>query len=320
METADTETWHSFPAVVVLSPVLALAAGPGGLWAGGAGGVAWYTQGDAWAPRVSGLALSGVAALAWAGAWLLAGGVEGIARSRDGDLTWQQANVPAGAAPVAALVVSPRFTEDGTALAATLNGGIVWSDDAGRTWREATFGLQELEALALAWGSGETVLAATADRIYRSSNAGRAWCLGAGSEGAAIAALAYRSDGTALAALAEGGLLASQDRGAHWSPYGQVPSAVRTTALLVMGGGPRGCHQGWSAGPGAGARRPASVAVLRHRFAILGATEHNMQAHKPRLSARPRVGLMRMPPAISENGAENGARGRSRRRRGHVSR
>src|SRR2546423_15208238 len=79
METTDTETWHSFPAPVVPSPVLALAAGPGGIWARGAGGVAWYTQGDAWAPRVSGLALRGVAALARAGSWLLAGGGGGNA-------------------------------------------------------------------------------------------------------------------------------------------------------------------------------------------------------------------------------------------------
>lgn len=238
--------WRAWPPIVVATPVLALVAGPDGLWAGGVGGVAWQPREreeradrddrDAWQAREAGLPLSAVAALAVADGWLLAGGAEGIARSRDGGRTWQRAVVPGDIDPVAAIAISPRFSEDGVALAATLGGGILRSDDAGQNWQPVTFGLHEWEVTGLAWGADEAVLAATTDGIYRSPNAGRAWRPADGTEGASVAAVAFLPDGSALAALETGGLLRSPDGGGSWEADPGT-EGIQGTVLLATSNG-----------------------------------------------------------------------------------
>jgi photosystem II stability/assembly factor-like uncharacterized protein len=225
--------WNYFPQIIVPTPVLALVAGPGGLWASGPGGVAWHAADNEWRSRISGLPLTDVAALIYAGGWLIAGGAEGIARSPNGGVSWQSADIQGGATGVASMVASPNFNQDTTALAATLGGGIMRTEDAGKTWKPATFGLQDFEVTALAWGAGETVLAATADGIYRSPNGGRAWRLCPGSEGSIIAALAFLPNGDALAALEVGGLLRSTDGGQTWEPFSDLPENLEATALFI---------------------------------------------------------------------------------------
>ena len=224
--------WNKLPPIRVASPVLSLAVGPGGLWAGGHGGVAWLPTAGAWQPQLAGLPLTSIAALAYAGGWLLAGGAEGIARSSNGGRDWQLAHIQGETGGVAALVCSPRFSEDTTALAATLAGGVVRTTDAGAHWRPATFGMQSSEAVALAWGAGETVFAATADGVYRSPNAGRAWRLCEPTEDAPISAIAVLPDATVIAAVERGGLIYSRDCGENWTHY-TVPPDIELTALLA---------------------------------------------------------------------------------------
>ena len=84
MDIPETMVWQQLPPILLPSPIMALAHGPDGLWAGGIGGVAWRPADRAWEPRLSGLPLTAVAALTYADGWLLAGGAEGIARSGDG--------------------------------------------------------------------------------------------------------------------------------------------------------------------------------------------------------------------------------------------
>src|SRR5215213_6215594 len=167
--------WRHFPRIDLPSPVLALLTSQDGLWAGGFGGVARYTAMDGWELLTAGLALRSVTALARAGGSLLAGGEGGIARSSNGGLSWQQCSVPSNIGTVTDLALSPRFEEDGTALAATLDNGILRSTDFGQSWQESSFGLQSSEVTAIAWGTDETVVAATPSGLFRSPNAGRAW-------------------------------------------------------------------------------------------------------------------------------------------------
>src|SRR5215217_7964493 len=133
--------WRHYPRIDLPSPVLALLTNQDGLWAGGFGGVARYTVTDGWTLLTAGLALRSVTALAHAGGSLLAGGDGGIARSPNGGLSWQQCSVPGNVGTVTDLALSPRFQEDGMALAATLDNGILRSTDSGQSWQASSFGL-----------------------------------------------------------------------------------------------------------------------------------------------------------------------------------
>jgi hypothetical protein len=96
-----TPNWHRHPPIAIPSPILSVLPGPNGVIAGGLGGVARYDE-RGWHPLLPGLPLTSVTALALAGETLLAGGTGGIA-------------------------LSPAFAEDGTALAATLDNGVLRS-------------------------------------------------------------------------------------------------------------------------------------------------------------------------------------------------
>jgi photosystem II stability/assembly factor-like uncharacterized protein len=209
---------------VVPSPVFTLAAGQNGIWAGGTGGVAWYPGHpqentptiDGWQPRISTLSLSLVTALTYREGLLLAGGLEGIVYSLDGGMRWQQVALEDGAASIIAFALSPHFSKDRTAVAATMENGILRTDDGGRNWVNASFGLESFEVTTLAWFSASVLLAATSDGIYRSSNGGRAWRRVYEGEELSIDTIVSLSDRELLASQECEGLLRSTDGGAHW--------------------------------------------------------------------------------------------------------
>jgi photosystem II stability/assembly factor-like uncharacterized protein len=232
-----TNDWHRYPPIELPTPVLTLLCGPEGLWAGGFGGVARYADAVGWTPLTSGLPLRSVTALAYGDGCLLAGGAGGIARSLDRGRTWQPTAVPDGTSTVTAIALSRTFSEDGTALAATLGSGILRTSDGGRSWQTSNFGLQSREVLAVAWGAGEAAVAATAAGLYRSPNGGRAWRSCAPTEGTAFSAVASLADGAMLAAPEVGRLLRSSDNLATWSPVGGLPDDLCTSALAALPGG-----------------------------------------------------------------------------------
>ena len=229
--------WRHSPRIDLPSPVLTLLTSQDGLWAGGFGGVARYTDTDSWTLLTAGLTLRSVTTLAHAGSSLLAGGVGGIARSLHGGLSWQQCSLPGSVGTVTDLALSPRFEEDGTALAATLDNGILRSTDSGQSWQPSSFGLQSPEVAAITWGTDETVVAATPSGLFRSPNAGRAWRVIAPTADTGFAALAAVGDGEMVAAPDTGSLLRSSQNLTQWSPVGDLPVDVRTSAVLACGDG-----------------------------------------------------------------------------------
>jgi photosystem II stability/assembly factor-like uncharacterized protein len=237
VSTRLTGEWRHYPRVELPSPVLALLTGPDSLWAGGFGGVACYSDADGWTPCAAGLALRAVTALTHHNGSLLAGGEGGIARSVRGGKSWRQCSVPDGVGTVTGLGLSPRFREDGTGLATTLDSGMLRSTDSGQSWQASSFGLQSLEVLAVAWGTGETVVAATSTSLVRSPNAGRAWRPLPSTAGTAFVALAAIGDGEMLAAPDVGPLLRSSQNLTTWSSVAALPLDVRTSALLSFGAG-----------------------------------------------------------------------------------
>jgi photosystem II stability/assembly factor-like uncharacterized protein len=229
--------WKSYPIPDMPSPVLALAGGQNVLWAGGAGGVA---RSDAALSKDSGwhlcdgLPLSSCTALAFASGCLLAGGAEGLARSSDNGLTWERSTITDVFHPVMVLAVSSDFHLDSTALAGTLGGGVLRTDDAGKNWKYTNFGLTNLQVLWLAWGEGDTVLAGTEDGIFCSTNGGRAWRPAAGAEEMAIIGLAFLPEETVLAVSEDGRLLRSTNGGTRWAAVDAVglPEGVEVHSIV----------------------------------------------------------------------------------------
>ena len=80
------------------------------------------------------------------------------------------------ATPIRALACHPE--RSGRLFAATAGGGLLRSDDGGRSWRAADGGLPQapVTALAIAAGSPDTIHAAVAgDGLWRSADAGATW-------------------------------------------------------------------------------------------------------------------------------------------------
>jgi photosystem II stability/assembly factor-like uncharacterized protein len=236
-EAVGASEWRRYPSIDLPSLVLAILPRPEGIWAGGLGGVAQYTEGDGWSPSALSLPLRSVAALACAAGSLLAGGHRGIAQSRDGGRTWRRCTVPDDAGTVTALAPSPHYEQDGTALAATLGHGILRTTDFGQSWQTANFGLQSPEVLALIWHATETVIAATSDGLFRSPNAGRAWRTLPTTIEMGFSALATTVDGEVLAAPDTGPPIRSSQNLSQWQPLEGVPDDVRCSALLPLAAG-----------------------------------------------------------------------------------
>lgn len=230
--------WRRLEPAPSTGPVLALTAGSGELWAGGPGGFA-SLRGDSW--RISGneMPLTLVSAIAWAGKRLLAGGSDGLAVSRDG-LTWERAMLDEPIGMVAAIASSPTFDRDATALVATLTTGIFRTTDGGRQWRPASFGLQSHDVTAMAWGSDDIVLAATAGGIYRTPDAGTSWRLVGPERG--VAAVTFLADDRAVAVYEDGQVAVSAGGGTTWQDRPSVdgfdPAALSVTqsGTLLLGG------------------------------------------------------------------------------------
>lgn len=211
--------WRQLPVPELSSPVFALAGVSDGVWTGGFGGVAWYAAAqrpEEQQTKVLPLSLSPVTALLATEGLLLAGGGEGIAFSHDGGKTWQQADLEDRGASIIAFAASPTFARDLTVVAATLDSGILRTNDGGHTWVNASFGLESLEMTALVWVDSSTILAAAMGGIFCSRDAGRSWRCVHADEELDIEALVCLSKGAILATLAEGSLLCSQDRGKSW--------------------------------------------------------------------------------------------------------
>lgn len=243
MKTEREDIWQQLPAPTITSPVFALTIEDDGVWAGGVGGIAHFAHSadseeqGSWVPVGAALPLSSVTTLLALQGLLLAGGSEGIASSSNHGKTWWRAEIEDRTAAITALAASPDFASDGIAVAATLEQGIMRTDDGGQTWINASFGLECLEITALLWRGGTTILAATGDGIYRSRDAGRGWKRLPVEGEAEVEALAALPDGTLLAVLANGELLRSRDDGEHWSSTQPLPQQVQALSLFATQAG-----------------------------------------------------------------------------------
>jgi photosystem II stability/assembly factor-like uncharacterized protein len=229
-----TSRWELLPFENMSAPVVAIAPGQGGVWAGGLGGVAWFSDAEGWRPPDSMIAMHSVTALLYKNGGLLAGHESGIARSPDGGKTWAEADIGVSFSTTTNIVLSPQFADDGVALAATFANGVLRTTDAGRSWRPSNFGLDESEVMALAWQTDESVVAGTKSGLFHSPNGGRAWRAVPNTAGISFSSLTWLRDGGLLAApTLDRPLRLSQDL-KDWMPVEALPEGIQVWALTTL--------------------------------------------------------------------------------------
>ncbi len=160
---------------------------------------------------------------------IICGMAGGLLISGNGGKTWLMPKFPLPPPRISAIALSPAFSEDGVALAATMEDGVLRSSDHGRSWILWNFALLDLSVLSLALSPAfkldETVFAGTETGIYRSTNGGRAWRevdLPVGYDPVLSLALSpnFEQDLTIFAGTESKGLLVSRDAGESWNSVG----------------------------------------------------------------------------------------------------
>ena len=162
--------------------------------------------------------------------------------SSDGGETWMLPKFPLPPPMISAIALSPGFSTDGVALAATMEDGVLRSSDHGRSWVQWNFSLLDLSVLSLAISPAfmrdETVFAGTETGIFCSTNGGRAWrALDLPVEYDPVLSLAlspdFDQDLTIFAGTESKGLLISRDAGEHWTIAGESFTLEPVNSIIV---------------------------------------------------------------------------------------
>jgi photosystem II stability/assembly factor-like uncharacterized protein len=177
---------------------------------------------------------------------LLLAGVSGaVLRSEDGGHSWQISRLPEPGGVVTALAVSPEFSADGTALAATGEDGILVSNNWGKSWTAWNFGLIDFNVLAVvvspAFSHDQRVFAGVSSGLFQSVNRGRSWQpieLPCGYD--AVLSLTFspdfEKDGVGYAGTEEHGVLRTLDGGQTWQAAGSGLDEGAVNGLALVPG------------------------------------------------------------------------------------
>ena len=142
---------------------------------------------------------------------------QGLFCSRDEGRTWSSLRFSASELPVQ----SVRASRDGEALRIVSSGGMVFSDDGGRSWSWHDLPLESGGALKLEWSEQSTLFAEARTGLYISRDGATTWNkAGAGLPSARVEELLL-SPGLWLVSVQSagesGGLYLSSDEGLSWS-------------------------------------------------------------------------------------------------------
>lgn len=106
---------------------------------------------------------------------VLAGASGVILRSMDGGESWEVVALPAPPPVITALATAPDYAHSGIVYAATLEDGVLVSQDRGAHWDASNFGLIGFGVHALWVEEGGILYAGTELGVFQSHNAGRSW-------------------------------------------------------------------------------------------------------------------------------------------------
>jgi photosystem II stability/assembly factor-like uncharacterized protein len=145
-------------------------------------------------------------------AWF-AGTDQGLFVSRDSGRSWTELPFGPGELPVR----SVQASRDGQQIRLVSSGGMVFSEDAGRTWAWRDLPLESGGAVRVEWPRDNILLAAARTGLYISRDAGSTWTKAqAGLPGGLADGLLTRADFW-LVSMQAAGLYISRDEGATWA-------------------------------------------------------------------------------------------------------
>ncbi len=149
---------------------------------------------------------------------------QGLFVSHDSGASWMELPFGPGKLPVG----SVRASSDGVRIRLVSSGGMIFSEDAGRTWAWHDLPLESGGAIRLEWTPDNILLAVARTGLYISRDAGNSWTKAqAGLPGGLADALLAGPDFW-LVSMQAAGLYISRDEGATWTRLKQGPPVIRT--------------------------------------------------------------------------------------------
>jgi len=156
---------------------------------------------------------------------------QGLFVSHDSGRSWTELPFGPGELPVG----SVRASSDGVRIRLVSSGGMIFSEDAGRTWAWHDLPLESGGAIRLEWTPDNFLLAVARTGLYISRDAGNSWTKAqAGLPGGLADALLTRLDFW-LVSVQAAGLYISRDEGATWTRVKRNGTLSATAGAAAAG-------------------------------------------------------------------------------------
>jgi photosystem II stability/assembly factor-like uncharacterized protein len=151
---------------------------------------------------------------------------QGLFVSRNSGRSWTELAFGPGELPVG----SVRASRDGQRIRLVSAGGMIFSEDAGRTWAWHDLPLQSGGAVRLEWTSDNILLAAARTGLYISRDAGISWTKAQAGLPGGLADGMLTGPDFWLVSVQAAGLYISRDQGATWAHVKRSGSGVAARA------------------------------------------------------------------------------------------
>jgi photosystem II stability/assembly factor-like uncharacterized protein len=155
---------------------------------------------------------------------------EGLFKSNDSGKSWYQLAFSSLSLPVA----SVRVSGDGAEIRIVSSHGMVFSSDAGRSWKWHDLPLESYGALRLEVADAFTLLATSPSGLYISRDDGITWTkIQSGLQASPVNDILVRPEFW-IVSPEKGGLYISRDQGANWSRIESPSTAIHSDNFPIL--------------------------------------------------------------------------------------